>query len=140
MINLCESLPRGCTASPSLPSSCQVSQASPLCWWRSHKFPSNTRANPPNAVEVRTLTLEQCLETALKESYRRRKIARLRELGICVSIDDFGSGYSSFSDLEKLPVAAIKVDHSFIECMDSEPRTASVVKGMVTMDHSIGCA
>lgn len=66
------------------------------------------------------------------------KIARLRELGIHVAIDDFGSGYSSFSYLEKLPVAAVKIDRSFIECMESAPKTRSVVKGMVMLAHSIG--
>jgi EAL domain-containing protein (putative c-di-GMP-specific phosphodiesterase class I) len=66
------------------------------------------------------------------------KIARLRELGIGVAIDDFGSGYASFSYLEKLPVAAVKIDRSFIECLESTPKARSVVKGMVKLAHSIG--
>jgi len=66
------------------------------------------------------------------------KIARLRELGIKVAIDDFGSGYSSFSYLEKLPVAAVKIDRSFIQCMDTGPKARSIVKGMVKLAHSIG--
>ncbi|MCC6590673.1 MAG: EAL domain-containing protein [Bryobacterales bacterium] len=66
------------------------------------------------------------------------KIARLRELGIGVAIDDFGSGYSSFSYLEKLPVAAVKIDRTFLDGLESTPRARSVVKGMVTLAHSIG--
>ncbi|MFN7994982.1 MAG: EAL domain-containing protein [Bryobacteraceae bacterium] len=66
------------------------------------------------------------------------KITRLRELGIRVSIDDFGSGYSSFSYLEKLPVAAVKIDRTFIQKIDSEPKARSVVRGIVKLAHSIG--
>jgi len=66
------------------------------------------------------------------------KIGRLRELGIPVSIDDFGSGYSSFSYLEKLPVASVKIDRSFVQCLEFAPRARSVVKGMVALAHSIG--
>ena len=66
------------------------------------------------------------------------KIEQLRDLGIRVAIDDFGSGYSSFSYLEKLPVSSVKIDRSFIKCLDSAPRARAVVKGMVTLAHSIG--
>jgi EAL domain-containing protein (putative c-di-GMP-specific phosphodiesterase class I) len=66
------------------------------------------------------------------------KIGRLRALGIQVSIDDFGTGYSSFSYLEKLPVAAVKIDRSFVQCIESAPKARSVVKGMVALAHSIG--
>ena len=66
------------------------------------------------------------------------RIGRLRELGIQVSIDDFGTGYSSFSYLEKLPVAAVKIDRSFVQCIEAAPKARSVVRGMVTLAHSIG--
>ena len=66
------------------------------------------------------------------------KIAELRKRGVSVSIDDFGTGYSSFSYLQKLPVDAIKIDRSFIEDLKSVPKAWSVVKGMVTLAHSIG--
>jgi diguanylate cyclase (GGDEF)-like protein len=66
------------------------------------------------------------------------RIGRLREFGIQVSIDDFGTGYSSFSYLEKLPVAAVKIDRSFIQYIETTPKARSIVKGMVTLAHSIG--
>jgi EAL domain-containing protein (putative c-di-GMP-specific phosphodiesterase class I) len=66
------------------------------------------------------------------------KIGRLRELGIPVAIDDFGTGYSSFSYLEKLPVAAVKIDRSFVEFLEAAPKARTVVKGMVLLAHSIG--
>ncbi len=67
-----------------------------------------------------------------------QKIARLRAHGFAISIDDFGTGYSSFSYLQKLPVDAIKIDRSFIQNLELEPRARSVVNGMVVLAHSIG--
>lgn len=66
------------------------------------------------------------------------KINRLRELGVRVSIDDFGTGYSSFSYLDKLPVAAIKIDRSFLQESDSASRSRSIVEGVVKLAHSLG--
>ena len=66
------------------------------------------------------------------------KIGSLRDLGIKISIDDFGTGYSSFSYLQRLPVDAIKIDRSFVQYLESEPRALSVVQGMVSLAHSIG--
>ncbi len=79
-------------------------------------------------------------ETAIVRSLAEiaPKVGELRLLGIRVAIDDFGSGYSSFSYLEKLPVSAVKIDRSFIQGLELAPRALCVVKGMVALAHSIG--
>jgi EAL domain-containing protein (putative c-di-GMP-specific phosphodiesterase class I) len=66
------------------------------------------------------------------------KIGRLRDLGIPVSIDDFGRGYSSFSHLEKLPVASVKIDRSFVRHIEAVPKAQSVMEGMVKLVHNLG--
>jgi len=66
------------------------------------------------------------------------KIHALRAMGVKISIDDFGTGYSSFSYLRRFPVDAIKIDRSFIQDLESEPRSLSVVQGMVSLAHAIG--
>jgi diguanylate cyclase (GGDEF)-like protein len=96
-------------------------------------------------VVYQTPIAPELLELELTESVIVRdfddlapKISRLGELGIGVSIDDFGSGYSSFSYLERLPVVAVKVDRGFVQSIESVPKAMSVLRGMVALAHSIG--
>src|SRR6266850_351616 len=44
-----------------------------------------------------------------------RILLRLREIGVDISVDDFGTGHSSLSDLTKLPISALKIDQSFVQ-------------------------
>lgn len=62
----------------------------------------------------------------------------LRELGIAMSIDDFGSGYSSMSYLKNLPVDYLKIDRSFVQEIDTSPEDAAIVASMITLGHNLG--
>jgi EAL domain-containing protein (putative c-di-GMP-specific phosphodiesterase class I) len=66
------------------------------------------------ALAADRLVLE-ITETALLNSAPDRVLARLREMGVCVSLDDFGTGYSSLEHLRRFPVDSIKIDKVFIE-------------------------
>ena len=61
----------------------------------------------------------------------------LRELGIAIAIDDFGTGYSSLAYLNKLPIAAIKIDRSFVVQMADSADTMNIVSTIVTLAHSL---
>jgi EAL domain-containing protein (putative c-di-GMP-specific phosphodiesterase class I) len=63
---------------------------------------------------------------------------RLRDLGVLLAVDDFGTNYSSLSHLTTLPVAEIKIDKSFVLAMDDDPRARAVVHGVLGMAHAIG--
>jgi len=68
-----------------------------------------------------------------------QQIERIRELGVRISIDDFGTGYSSLSYLHRLPVDRLKIDRSFVrDINDASAGTASVVRAIVVMAHSLG--
>jgi diguanylate cyclase (GGDEF)-like protein/PAS domain S-box-containing protein len=66
------------------------------------------------------------------------KLQAVRDLGLSVAIDDFGTGYSSLAYLARLPVAALKIDRSFIITMLKDARTMTLVSTMISLAHSLG--
>ena len=62
---------------------------------------------------------------------------RLRALGVALSIDDFGTGQSSLAYLQRLPVNELKIDRSFVDCVDADPRRQALLRAIVEMGHSL---
>lgn len=85
---------------------------------------------PPECLEL------EITERATTGAYDNN-LARLRELGVRLVIDDFGRGLSSLSRLSKLPVDAIKVDRSFIVDIAREPAQQAVVKTIVALGREL---
>lgn len=65
-------------------------------------------------------------------------IRRLSELGVQVSIDDFGTGYSSLAYLQKLLVAKIKIDKSFVMQMGKGGNEEIIVRSTIELAHNLG--
>jgi EAL domain-containing protein (putative c-di-GMP-specific phosphodiesterase class I) len=63
---------------------------------------------------------------------------RLGELGISLSLDDFGTGSSSLAYLRELPVQELKIDKSFILGMDEDREAATIVETIVELAHNLG--
>lgn len=66
-----------------------------------------------------------------------RVVHGLLELGVKLSVDDFGTGFSSLSNLINLPVTEVKIDRSFIAKVLEEERTRSLVAAVVGMGNSL---
>ncbi len=62
----------------------------------------------------------------------------LKELGVKLAIDDFGSGYSSLSYLNDLPVDVLKIDRSLVTGMGTEPAKAEIVSAAISVAHALG--
>ncbi|WP_158675257.1 EAL domain-containing protein [Thiohalobacter thiocyanaticus] len=68
----------------------------------------------------------------------RRAIDRIRDLGCRFSLDDFGTGFSSFSQMKQLPVDYIKIDGMFVQAMATDPIDQAMVTSMNDIAHCLG--
>jgi EAL domain-containing protein (putative c-di-GMP-specific phosphodiesterase class I) len=84
------------------------------------------------------LRLEVLESVALKGDRPLRVIQEAKALGLGISLDDFGSGYSCLSRLRSLPVDTIKIDRGFIKQMDTNQDQRALVRTMVNLAHDFG--
>jgi len=66
-----------------------------------------------------------------------RDLQQLRELGIGISIDDFGTRYSSLTYVKHFPIDRLKIDQSFVRDLGSNPHDAAIVRAIVSLGHSL---
>jgi len=79
-------------------------------------------------------------ESLLMEDRERavHVLGRLRDDGVGVAIDDYGTGYSSLAYLAALPVTELKLDRSFVGGMTGSPRAESIVTSTLQLAHALG--
>ncbi|MBY0496305.1 MAG: EAL domain-containing protein [Cyanobacteria bacterium] len=63
----------------------------------------------------------------------------LKQHGILLKVDDFGTGPSSLSYLQRCPVDVLKIDQSFVADIDPQPESAPLVRAVIAMGKSLGC-
>jgi diguanylate cyclase (GGDEF)-like protein len=68
----------------------------------------------------------------------RAALRQLRERGVSLSLDDFGTGWSSLGQLRQLPVSEIKVDRSFVSRMAVDTRDLAIVTSVVDLARGLG--
>ena len=64
-------------------------------------------------------------------------LQQLRELGVGISIDDFGTRYSTLSYVKHFPVDRLKIDQCFVRDMATNPSDAAIVRAIVSLGHSL---
>jgi diguanylate cyclase (GGDEF)-like protein len=62
---------------------------------------------------------------------------RLKSMGINISIDDFGTGFSSLASLKRLPIDVLKIDQSFVRDVTTDPDDAALVMAIITLAHNL---
>jgi len=86
-----------------------------------------------------SLTLEVTESTMMTDSARARLILQaMADLGVTLSIDDYGTGYSSMTYLSELPISEVKIDRSFVTDMAVDERLAKIVSSTTSLVHSLG--
>ncbi|GGC99385.1 putative bifunctional diguanylate cyclase/phosphodiesterase [Halopseudomonas salina] len=67
-----------------------------------------------------------------------RQLERLKQAGVHISIDDFGTGHSSLVYLRKLPVSSLKIDMSFLHHALENESDLAIMQAIITVGHSLG--
>ena len=88
---------------------------------------------PASALELEITETVFQTGPAIVESLRR-----LRALGVAIALDDFGIGYSSLTSLEQLPISRVKLDRQLTAAVDTNPRSAAIVRSIVALCHGLG--
>ena len=112
---------------------------------------SGRQFNQPNLVEKIEEILEitqinhQNLKLEITESMVMNNVQdaiamlnRLKALGLRLSMDDFGTGFSSFSYLHQFPMDTLKVDRSFVSNMNQGTKNLEIVSTIVLLAHKLG--
>ncbi|MBP1818684.1 diguanylate cyclase [Mycobacterium sp. OAE908] len=92
-----------------------------------------------NGLPPESLILEITESTLTTDSQRARNtVAALRRLGTRLSLDDYGTGWSSLARLQDLSVDELKLDRVFVARLALDPRSIAIVRSTVALAHSLG--
>ncbi|BAX93393.1 putative bifunctional diguanylate cyclase/phosphodiesterase [Mycobacterium shigaense] len=96
----------------------------------------DAHAMPPSSLTVEIT--EDLLVTDVSKA--RTVLNRLRENGIRVAIDDFGSGYATLTYLRELPIDDVKLDRNFVAPIVHDERAATIARSIIELARAFGIA
>ena len=110
-------------------------------FYRGNIVSSVMRALSESGLDPKWLELELTELLMLDNSDTTIKIMRaLKKRGVSLSLDDFGTGWSSLSYLRKFPIDRIKIDRSFLRDLAMEPAAEAVVRSIINLGRDLGLA
>lgn len=105
-----------------------------------HRLPMKVKAIlDRHSLDPARLTLELTETAAMTESGSDIDcLVRLRDIGVRISIDDYGTGLSTLEYLKKIPATEIKIDQSFVKSMRDNRSDMVMVQSTIALAHSLG--
>ena len=68
----------------------------------------------------------------------KQLLGRLRDVGVRLDMDDFGTGHSSLSTLHEFPIDVLKIDHAFVANLSRGREFAAIVQAIAQLAHNLG--
>ena len=97
---------------------------------------SNTYTLPLSLIELE-LTEDVALSNSLMV---KKQLDELRSLGVSISVDDFGKGYSNLAYIRDLDLDALKIDKSFVMELEAHPVNRAIIEAAKVIGHAKGCS
>jgi EAL domain-containing protein (putative c-di-GMP-specific phosphodiesterase class I) len=89
-------------------------------------------------LDAKYLDLELTESSIMQsEEFASNVLNSLKSMGIHISIDDFGTGFSSLASLKRLPIDVLKIDQSFVRDATTDPDDAALVMAIITLAHNL---
>jgi diguanylate cyclase (GGDEF)-like protein len=112
---------------------------SPLQLAARNVVPELTEALRRHGVPAHLIEVEITEGAAITDLPRAvGQLQQLRDAGISIALDDYGTGFSSLSLLRSLPLTTVKIDKTFIDHIDSSAADALLVGGIIDTAHALG--
>ncbi|WP_028869860.1 bifunctional diguanylate cyclase/phosphodiesterase [Psychromonas arctica] len=90
-------------------------------------------------VPAKKITLEVTESSVVEDPEAAIKVlAEFKDYGMKISIDDYGTGYSSLAQLKQLPVHELKIDKSFIQNIENDEDDRIIVRSTIELAHNMG--
>jgi diguanylate cyclase (GGDEF)-like protein len=133
-------LREACREAMTWPSNIKIAvNLSPVQFQKGDLVATVVRALGESRLPANRLELEITEAVLLDRSDRNVQILeRLRALGVRISMDDFGTGFSSLSYLRNFPFDKIKIDQSFVRNLSSDGRSLTIVSAITGLGRSFG--
>jgi diguanylate cyclase (GGDEF)-like protein/PAS domain S-box-containing protein len=92
-----------------------------------------------NQLEPGTLEIEITESTAMQEPERsERVLTEMRNIGIRVSLDDFGTGHSSLAQLSRFPIQGLKIDRTLVAALPGDRKNAVIASTVASLCRNLG--
>lgn len=89
-------------------------------------------------LDTRSIKLELTETSVMERAHESQSaLEALRDLGFAILIDDFGTGHSSLSYIQRLPITGLKIDRSFVTPMVEDEQSAEIVRAIVALAKTL---
>ncbi len=104
----------------------------------SQLLPTLSRLISERGVDAQWLEFELTETAVMRRSEQvQQTMQALGKVGVRFSLDDFGTGFSSFVHLNSLPITLLKIDKSFVGGMQDRPENRQLVRAMINLAHNL---